>query len=137
MGPLSLKPSRRRAALGIPLVLHLLWVAAIAAPAMSAESPAVANADVAAMPSMPHCHEAMMASGEVVDMANAAPSQDPAPAHAPCCADECHCAGALGVVLFPARSSIAMKTATAPLLMNAPPDSGREQPDRDLRPPIR
>jgi hypothetical protein len=89
------------------------------------------------MTSMPHCHESLMAGADAADLANAVPSPAPATSHAPCCADECHCAGALGVVLFPARLSIALPDVSAPWLTNIPPDSGREQPDRDLRPPIR
>jgi hypothetical protein len=139
MSPSRLNQSRfhrRRAMLGVPLVLHLLWVAVIAgAPALGAQHAAMPaeHATMTDMTGMPHCHDAIAADTvppPPIDEALASAS------HAPCCAEQCHCATALCVVLLPAHVPVSLTTVSASLPLCGETEPDRAQPDRNLRPPI-
>jgi hypothetical protein len=133
---------RRRTMLGVPLVLHLLWIAAITgAPAVAAQHPATL-ADTVAMTAtptgdagsgdLPHCHDMVIAESALppVDEAPANPS------HAPCCAEQCHCASALCAVLLPAHPPVPLPAVSASLPLNGASETDRAPPERHLRPPI-
>jgi hypothetical protein len=116
--------SRRRAALGLALVVHLLWLSLATMPNMAAAAAAPAAAV--------HCHELQHA-------ATHAPT--PAPtgsAHhvPPCCAQQCQCVGGLCAVLSIAvnRAPLAPTGAvTLEYSTAAPVDAAM---DRQFRPPI-
>jgi hypothetical protein len=104
--------SRRRAALGIAAVLHLLWLSLIAVPAFASVAPVVG-----------HCHEAAAISADAPD----------AP---PCCEHQCHCVNGLCAAIPAVAGRVPPNRridAVSDISRTTPQDTA---PDPQFRPPI-
>lgn len=120
--------SRRRAALGVAMVLHLLWLSLAAVPAI-AEPVALA----------PHCHESAGDRAMTSSSAQQAPLLALAhhsPDSPPCCDHQCHCINGLCAVMRTSLSRVAhtghgdvITDSNHTTLLNTAPDP-------QFRPPI-